>query len=222
MPGGQNTGITATGTTIIGLDVEEFEPDYIDTDLEIEEVYLESGDQVKAGTAMKKAQETLDELEDAKTEAQENLNEFESLLGDGILRTTNSGDVIMVAYEAGYAQGINELGVKQTYETSVNGGTTADNTYRSTLETLQTSVDSAQEDLEEINEIIQNFEDFVGDGTIYAERNGIVTQLGYEAGDDLGNSGGMYLHDWCSAGRAGRTAKWCPQDTSKEALWRNM
>ena len=54
MPGGQNTGITATGTTIIGLDVEEFEPDYIDTDLEIEEVYLESGDQVEAGTAMKK------------------------------------------------------------------------------------------------------------------------------------------------------------------------
>lgn len=83
-------------------------------------------------------------------------------------------------------------------------------------------MDSAQEDLEEINEIIQNFEDFVGDGTIYAEGNGIVTQLGYEAGDDLENSGVMYLHDWCSTGRAGRTAKWCPQDTSKEALWRNM
>lgn len=93
--------------------------------------------------------------------------------------------------ETGYARDINELGVKQTYETSVNGGTTADNTYRSTLENLQTSVDSAQEDLEEINGIIQNFEDFVGDGTIYAEGNGIVTQLGYETGDDLENSGVM-------------------------------
>ena len=129
---------------------------------------------ISAKEQYEQAQQKVEDIQNQITQAQESIMDYNGKIE-----------------EAGYAQGINELGVKQTYETSVNGGTTADNTYRSTLETLQTSVDSAQEDLEEINEIIQNFEDFVGDGTIYAEGNGIVTQLGYEAGDDLENSGVM-------------------------------
>ena len=129
---------------------------------------------ISAKEQYEQAQQKVEDIQNQITQAQESIMDYNGKIE-----------------EAGYAQNINELGVKQTYETSVNGGTTADNTYRSTLETLQTSVDSAQEDLEEINDIIQNFEDFVGDGTIYAEGNGIVTQLGYEAGDDLENSGVM-------------------------------
>ncbi len=129
---------------------------------------------ISAKQQYEQAQQQVEDIQNQITQAQESIMDYNGKIE-----------------EAGYAQGINELGVKQTYETSVNGGTTADNTYRSTLETLQTSVDSAQEDLDEINEIIQNFEDFVGDGTIYAEGSGIVTQLGYEAGDDLENSGVM-------------------------------
>lgn len=129
---------------------------------------------ISAKEQYEQAQQQVEDIQNQITQAQESIMDYNGKI-----------------QEAGYAQGINELGVKQTYETSVNGGTTADNTYRSTLETLQTSVDSAQEDLDEINEIIQNFEDFVGDGTIYAEGSGIVTQLGYEAGGDLENSGVM-------------------------------
>lgn len=129
---------------------------------------------ISAKQQYEQAQQQVEDIQNQITQAQESIMDYNGKI-----------------QEAGYAQGINELGVKQTYETSVNGGTTADNTYRSTLETLQTSVDSAQEDLDEINEIIQNFEDFVGDGTIYAEGSGIVTQLGYEAGGDLENSGVM-------------------------------
>lgn len=129
---------------------------------------------INAKEQYEQAQQKVEDIQNQITQAQESIMDYNGKIE-----------------ETGYARDINELGVKQTYETSVNGGTTADNTYRSTLENLQTSVDSAQEDLEEINGIIQNFEDFVGDGTIYAEGNGIVTQLGYETGDDLENSGVM-------------------------------
>ena len=127
---------------------------------------------INAKEQYEQAQQKVEDIQNQITQAQESIMDYNGKIE-----------------ETGYARDINELGVKQIYETSVNGGTTADNTYRSTLENLQTSVDSAQEDLEEINGIIQNFEDFVGDGTIYAEGNGIVTQLGYETGDDLENSG---------------------------------
>lgn len=127
---------------------------------------------INAKEQYEQAQQKVEDIQNQITQAQESIMDYNGKIE-----------------ETGYARDINELGVKQTYETSVNGGTTADNTYRSTLENLQTSVDSAQEDLEEINGIIQNFEDFVGDGTIYAEGSGIVTQLGYEAGGDLENSG---------------------------------
>lgn len=127
---------------------------------------------INAKEQYEQAQQKVEDIQNQITQAQESIMDYNGKIE-----------------ETGYARDINELGVKQTYETSVNGGTTADNTYRSTLEHLQTSVDSAQEDLEEINGIIQNFEDFVGDGTIYAEGSGIVTQLGYEAGGDLENSG---------------------------------
>lgn len=129
---------------------------------------------ISAKEQYEQAQQKVEDIQNQITQAQESIMDYNGKI-----------------QETGYAQDINELGVKQTYETSVNGGSIADNTYRSTLENLQTSVDSAQEDLEEINDMIQNFEDFVGDGTIYAEGNGIVTQLGYEAGDDLENSGVM-------------------------------
>ena len=127
---------------------------------------------INAKEQYEQAQQKVEDIQNQITQAQESIMDYNGKIE-----------------ETGYARDINELGVKQTYETSVNGGTTADNIYRSTLETLQTSVDSAQEDLDEINEIIQNFEDFVRDGTIYAEGSGIVTQLGYEAGGDLENSG---------------------------------
>ena len=83
MPGGQSTAITAKGTTVIGMDVEEFEPDYIDTDLEIEEVYLESGDQVEAGTAILKVSQ--DSVEDAREELEETLTKASLAYRAGIM-----------------------------------------------------------------------------------------------------------------------------------------
>lgn len=46
--------------------------------------------------AIQKAEDELEKLEDEKTESQENLEEFESLLGDGYFYTKNAGTIMMV------------------------------------------------------------------------------------------------------------------------------
>lgn len=68
-------------------------------------------------------------------------------------------------------------------------GSVALETYQATLENLQTGIDAAQETLDILDDKLTDFEDFIGDGTIYAEGSGIVTEVGYEAEDKLETSG---------------------------------
>lgn len=68
-------------------------------------------------------------------------------------------------------------------------GSVALETYQATLENLQTGIDTAQETLDILDDKLTDFEDFIGDGTIYAEGGGIVTEVGYEAEDKLETSG---------------------------------
>ena len=68
-------------------------------------------------------------------------------------------------------------------------GSVALETYQATLENLQTGIDAAQETLDILDDKLTDFEDFIGDGTIYAEGSGIVTEVGYEAEDKLEASG---------------------------------
>lgn len=68
-------------------------------------------------------------------------------------------------------------------------GSVALETYQATLENLQTGIDTAQETLDILDDKLMDFEDFIGDGTIYAEGSGIVTEVGYEAEDKLETSG---------------------------------
>lgn len=93
--------------------------------------------------------------------------------------------------ELQYKKEINELEARQTYESAVTKKDSADNTYRNTMESGQEQIDSAKEDVEEITQILEAFHEFVGDGTIYAKETGMVTQVGYEAGDDLEQAGVM-------------------------------
>lgn len=65
------------------MDVEEFEPDYMDTDLEIEEVYLESGDRVETGTAILKVSQ--DSVEEAREELEETLTKASLAYRAGII-----------------------------------------------------------------------------------------------------------------------------------------
>lgn len=84
---------------------------------------------------------------------------------------------------------INQLEGQQAYDTAVTSGELAARVRETELEKLMKEVESAQENMEECQECLQQFEDFVGDGKIYALESGIVTEIGYEEGDDLVTSG---------------------------------
>lgn len=68
-------------------------------------------------------------------------------------------------------------------------GSVALETYQASLKNLQTGIDTALETLTTLDDKLTDFEDFIGDGTIYAEGSGIVTEVGYEAEDKLEASG---------------------------------
>jgi len=61
--------VTATGTTTVGMVDETFDVDSLDTSLEIEEVYLNNGDEVEKGTAILKISD--ESLEAARKELEQ-------------------------------------------------------------------------------------------------------------------------------------------------------
>ena len=78
---------------------------------------------------------------------------------------------------------------QQEYETAMLAGELAASVRDTELEKLMTEVESVEKTLEECRSRLSEFESFVGDGKIYADKAGIVTEIGYEAGDDLVSSG---------------------------------
>lgn len=77
----------------------------------------------------------------------------------------------------------------QSYESDTLKGSIAKNTYDTSLVSYESSLQKAKEELEDASSLLQDFENFVGDGTVYAKGNGLVTQVGFEVGDYLENAG---------------------------------
>ncbi len=85
---------------------------------------------------------------------------------------------------------IDMLDAKEAYEEALIEGDNAQTTYNAQLESLEETLNEAEEEKNQVEEKLQAFEDFVGeDGILYADGSGIVTQVGYEAGDHLVQSG---------------------------------
>ena len=85
---------------------------------------------------------------------------------------------------------IGEMQASQTYESSLLDGEYAETTYNATVADLKEDLEEAAGTLEEIQDQIDAFEAFVGDdGIIYADGAGIITSVGYEAGDTLTGAG---------------------------------
>ncbi len=81
------------------------------------------------------------------------------------------------------------LKANQELEISNISGAIADVKYQSSLTGYENALSKAQRTLEEAQEKLDAFEAFVGDGTVCAEGSGIVTEIGYEEGDYLKNTG---------------------------------
>lgn len=84
---------------------------------------------------------------------------------------------------------------QNTYDLNVTSGQLAKEIYSYTRESLQSSVDSAQEEWESAKETLEKLQEFVGDdGIVYADGDGIVTNISYEAGDRLTQTGTLLTY----------------------------
>ena len=84
------------------------------------------------------------------------------------------------------------MSAQQSYDSAVLGGKLAGDIYGYTLDALQDTVDEARTAVNEAQELLEDFEAFVGtDGIVYADGTGLVTEITYEAGDKLMNTGVM-------------------------------
>lgn len=85
---------------------------------------------------------------------------------------------------------IDKLDAQESYKESVINGDNAQITYDAQVESLKEDLEEALKDKTDIEEQLAAFEEFVGsDGILYSDGEGIVTEVGYSAGDTLVQSG---------------------------------
>ena len=96
----------------------------------------------------------------------------------------------IVLAKAKYA--IEKLEVEKTYQESLLNGENAKITYDAKMESLKETLKEAEDKKKALEEQISAFETFVGEeGILYADGEGIVTQIDYEAGDTLTQMGSI-------------------------------
>lgn len=111
------------------------------------------------------------------------IDELNKTIEDGKKKIAEKQADIEAAKSGLEVQGLKN---KSTYDNAVLGGALAEDIYNYTVNSLEEAVASAQADVEEMKQNLENFQEFVGDdGVIYADGNGVVTSVSYEAGDDL-------------------------------------
>lgn len=126
------------------------------------------------------AQTQLRNAENALTQARENLENNASQLESLQLTLT----------DAQAKRSIDKLNATENYQESVINGENAQVTYDAKIESLKEELLEEEEEKQKIEEQLEAFEAFVGeDGILYADGSGIITEVGYEAGDRLTDTG---------------------------------
>ncbi len=97
--------------------------------------------------------------------------------------------------EAEASQVLKDLKAENSYHSAWLSGELAKEIYDYSVDSLQDSVNQAQNELDEIQAKMDAFRDFVGeDNRIYAPEDGLVTGVSYEAGDKLTDSRTMLTY----------------------------
>ena len=74
---------------------------------------------------------------------------------------------------------------RQTYESAQTNYKYADQLYEIDTNGLEDDLDDAKETLEEAEEALADFQEQIGDGNVYAQESGTVTEVAYASGDDI-------------------------------------
>ena len=138
--------IAASGVTNVGITEASFDVENLTTELEIEEVYAVSGEEVTAGDKILKLTE--DSVEEARKELERALEDAELAYRTGAIE---------------YEQ--NLITAEYTRDSAILTGQQAKDVYDETVAGLQSAVTRAEEELQEAEDDIAEYESYVNDGS---------------------------------------------------------
>lgn len=138
--------VAASGVTNVGITEETFDVENLTTDLEIEEVYAVSGEEITAGDKILKLTE--DSVAEARKELERTLRDAELSYRTG-----------KIEYEQ------NLITAEYTKDSAILTGQQAKEVYDETVASLQSAVTKAEEELQEAEDDIAEYESYVNDGS---------------------------------------------------------
>lgn len=142
---------------------EEWDPDNLYTYIPLRTEYLESKKRYEDETEKRLEQREM--MADKQEEADKKKEDIERLQKQADSR---------------------QMEARQTYETAALDGDMAQEVYADSLQEQEQNIKTAWEELEECTQKLADFHAFVGeDGIVYAQEDGLITQVYYEAGDTL-------------------------------------
>lgn len=153
-PGNMRTaeGITASGITTVGMVEETFDVDSLETTLEIEEVYLNNGDEVEKGAKILKISD--ESLEKARTELEQAQKTAEYAYRLGVID---------------YEESI--LSAESTYEQAAINAEYAENDYKSDIQEKKEEVEDLEKQVEEAQELVDEYTASINDDYYYTYYN---------------------------------------------------
>ena len=138
--------IAASGVTNVGITEASFDVENLTTELEIEEVYAVSGEEVTAGDKILKLTE--DSVEEARKELERALEDAELAYRTGAIE--HEQNLITAEY---------------TRDSAILTGQQAKEVYDETVASLQSAVTRAEEELQDVEDDIAEYESYVNDGS---------------------------------------------------------
>ena len=142
--------VSASGTTMVGIIEDEYDIDYLEEDLYIEETYITSGDEIEEGTQVLKFSE--DSIKTARKQLEE------------AVTTTN---LDYLSGEIEYKQSV--LDAKKAYQLSLKKGELAQSAYDDSVTKIESSLVSLQQNLNDKQEILTKYQEAVNNDSYYAE-----------------------------------------------------
>ena len=138
--------VAASGVTNVGITEETFDVENLTTNLEIEEVYAVSGEEVTAGDKILKLTE--ESVAEARKELERALEDAELAYRTGAIE---------------YEQ--NLITAEYTRDSAILTGQQAKEVYDETVASLQSAVTRAEEELQDAEDDIAEYESYVNDGS---------------------------------------------------------
>ena len=138
--------VAASGVTNVGITEETFDVENLTTDLEIEEVYAVSGEEISTGDKILKLTE--ESVAEARKELERTLRDAELSYHTG-----------KIEYEQ------NQITAEYTRDSAILTGSQAKEVYDETVASLQSAVTKAEEELQDAEDDIAEYESYVNDGS---------------------------------------------------------